>query len=241
MMTQTKTAGALVIAFLLLFAGISFSQDSGTLSFAKQNKGKHYTSFAFGMGAAYGNNPSFTTYMEYELPGYNNVPDSRKLKDFKTGFEFFGNVERQVSKNIAVKLDYGYYLKSNKVDDYPNSYFDYNNHQIYLGVNYLIPGDYHFIKIGLGAGPVFSSLDSKAFSTNDGTYTSTGILAKAEGTFSLQMGGSLAGYLSGYIGNVFNGTLKREDGKELKNSAGDTVNLSSFMLGVRIGIEFYIF
>ena len=241
MKTQIKTTRVILIAFLFLFANISFSQDGGTLSFAKQNKGKHYTSFAFGMGAAYGNNPSLTTYIEYELSGYNNVPDSRKLKDLRTGFEFFGNVERQVAKNIAVKLDYGYFIKSSKVDDYPNSYFDYNNHQIYLGANYLIPGDYHFIKIGLGAGPVFSTLDSKAFTVNDGTYTSTGILAKAEGTFSLQMGGSLAGYLSGYVGNVFNGTLKRDDGKELKNSAGETVNLSSFMLGVRIGIEFYIF
>lgn len=241
MKTQIKITGILVIAFLLLYVSTSFSQDGGTLSFAKQNKGKHYTSFAFGMGAAYGNNPSLTTYIEYELPGYNNVPDSRKLKEFKTGFEFFGNVERQIAKNIALKLDYGYFIKSSKVDDYPNSYFDYNNHQIYLGANYLIPGDYYFIKVGLGAGPVFSSLDSRAFTVNDGTYTSTGVLAKAEGTFSLQMGSNLAGYLNGYIGNVFNGTLKRDDGKELKNSAGDTVNLSSFMLGVRIGIEFYLF
>jgi hypothetical protein len=88
---------------------------------------------------------------------------------------------------------------------------------------------------------VFSSLESKSVTTNSGTYTSTGIMAKAEGTFSIQMGKSLAGYLNGYIGNVFAGNLKGSDGKELYSNSKDTVNLSSFMIGLRLGIEFYIF
>ncbi len=241
MKKHIKTTGAAIFVLLLLITGTGFSQDGGTVSFAKQNKSKHYTSFALGMGAAYGNNKSLNTFIGYELPGYNNVADSRKLKDFKTGFEFFGMVERQVASKIAVKLDYSYFLKSNKVDDYPNQSFDYTNHQILLGANYLIPGEYYFLKFGVSAGPVFSSLDSKSYTSNYGIFTSTGLLAKAEGSFSVQMGSSLAGYISGYVGNVFAGNLKDGTDKEIKNAAGETVNLSSFMLGVRLGIEFYIF
>lgn len=241
MIKHSLTAGSVFFALLFLLSETGFSQEGTTVSFAKRNKLKHYTSFALGMGAAYGNNKSLNTFIGYELPGYNNVADSRKLKDFKTGFEFFGIVERQVASKIALKLDYSYFLKSNKVDDYPNQSFDYSNHQILLGANYLIPGEYHFLKFGISAGPVFSSLDSKSYTTNSGIFKSTGLLAKAEGSFSIQMGGSLAGYINGYIGNVFAGNLKDDTGKEIKNSAGDSVNLSSFMLGVRIGIEFYIF
>ena len=124
-----KTTGAAFLVILFLFTGTSFAQDGGNVSFAKRNKSKYYTSFALGMGAAYGNNKSLNTFIGYELPGYNNVADSRKLKEFKTGFEFFGNVERQVASKIAVKLDYSFFLKSNKVDDYPNQSFDYTNRQ----------------------------------------------------------------------------------------------------------------
>lgn len=236
-----KTTIAIAVLLLLLKAGLALAQNGGTVPFSKLNKGKHYTSFAAGMGAAYGNNPSLTTFISYELPNYNNLTDNQKLKNFRTGFEFFGNVERQFSKNLAVKLDYSYFIKSNKLDYYPNNSYDYTNHQIYLGLNYIIPGDYYFLKFGLGAGPVFSNLDSKSYITNIGTYTSTGLLTKAEGSFSIQIGSNMAGYINGYIGNVFDGNLKDSNGKELKNAANETVNLSSFMLGVRIGIEFYIF
>ena len=236
-----KTTLIISAILLLLNAGLAFAQNGGTTPFSKQNKGNHYTSFALGMGAAYGNNPSLTTFISYELPNYNNLTDNQKLKDFRTGFEFFGNVERQFSKNLAVKLDYSYFIKSNKLDYYPNNSYDYTNHQIYLGLNYIIPGDYYFLKFGLGAGPVFSNLDSKSYITNIGTYTSTGLITKAEGSFSIQIGSNMAGYINGYIGNVFNGNLKDSNGKELKNATGENVNLSSFLLGVRIGIEFYIF
>jgi hypothetical protein len=233
----------LMFSLLLSFIACNYTvaQEKTPRAFGDQGKNKKYTSFAFGMGAAYGNNTSLNTFISYELPNYNTLSDNQKLKDFGTGFEFFGNVERQVLKNLAVKLDYSYLIKSNKVSSYPNNSYDYKNHQIVLILNYVIPGQYHFLKFGAGAGPVFSSLESVSYIINNGTYTSTGVLAKAEGTFSIQMGKNLAGYINGYIGNVFAGNLKGSDGKELKNAAGDTVNLSSFMLGLRLGIEFYIF
>ena len=239
-MNKMKTTIAAAI-LLMLFGSILQAQDGGTIPFSKQNKGGYYTSFAAGMGAAYGNNSSLNTFISYELPNYNNLTENQKLKDFRTGFEFFGNIERQFAKPLAVKLDYSYFIKSNKLDAYPNNSYDYTNHQITLGLNYIIPGDYYFLKFGLGAGPVFSSLDSKSYINNIGTYTSTGLLAKAEGTFSIQIGKNMAGYINGYVGNTFNGSLKDSNGKELKNAANENVNLSSFMLGVRIGIEFYIF
>ncbi|MCX6159447.1 MAG: hypothetical protein NTY74_15815 [Ignavibacteriae bacterium] len=232
-----------MLTLLLSFITCSniFAQEKAPRSFGEQGKNKKYTSFALGMGAAYGNNKSLNTFIGYELPNYNTLTASQQLKDFRTAFEFFGNAERQVSKNLALKLDYSYLIKSNKVTMYPSNTFDYNNHQIVLILNYVVPGDYHFLKFGAGAGPVFSSLESVSYITNSGTFTSTGVLAKAETSFSIQMGKSLAGYINGYIGNVFAGNLKGSDGKELKNAAGESVNLSSFMIGLRLGIEFYIF
>lgn len=230
---------SLLLSFII--CNYTLAQDKGPRSFGEQGKNKKYTSFAFGMGAAYGNNTSLNTFIGYELLNYNTLTESQKLKDFRTAFEFFGNVERQVSKSLAVKLDYSYLIKSNNVSSYPSSKFDYNNHQIVLILNYIIPGEYHFLKFGAGAGPVFSSFESVSGTTRNGTYTATGILAKAEGTFSIQMGKNLAGYLNGYVGNVFAGNLKGSDGKELKNAAGENVNLSSFMIGLRLGVEFYIF
>jgi len=233
----------LILSLLLSFiiCSNSFAQEKTPRSFGEQGKNKKYTSIALGMGAAYGNNSSLNTFIGYELPNYNTLSDNQKLKDFRTAFEFFGNVERQVSKNLAVKLDYSYLIKSNNVSMYPNNTYDYNNHQIVLSLNYVMPGEYYFMKIGAGAGPVFSSLESVSYITNSGTYTSTGIMAKVEGTFSIQMGKNLAGYLNGYIGNVFAGNLKGSDSKELKNAKGENVNLSSFMIGLRLGVEFYIF
>lgn len=228
------------LSFFLIYSN-SFAQEKGPIPFGKQGKNKMYTSFALGMGAAYGNNTSLNTFISYELPDYNTLTENQKLKDFRTAFEFFGNAERQVLKNLAVKLDYSYLLKSTNLETYPNNSYDYNNHQIVLTLNYIIPDDYYFIKFGAGAGPVFSTLDSKSYINNIGEYTSTGVMVKAESTFSLQMGKNIAGYLNGYIGNVFAGTLKDSNGKELKNVVGETVNLSSFMLGLRLGIEFYIF
>jgi hypothetical protein len=236
-----KSIGMLTILLSFIVCGNLSAQEKAPRSFGEQGKNRRYTSFALGMGAAYGNNKSLNTFIGYELPGYNDLTTSQQLKDFRTAFEFFGNVERQVSKNLAVKLDYSYLVKSNSVTAFSNNTFDYTNHQIVLTLNYVIPGDYHFLKFGVGAGPVFSNLDSKSYFTNIGTYTSTGIMTKAEGTFSIQMGKNLAGYINGYVGNVFAGNLKGGDGKELKNVAGDSVNLSSFMIGLRLGIEFYIF
>lgn len=236
-----KSIIMLTLLLSFIVCGNLIAQEKAPRSFGEQGKNKRYTSFALGMGAAYGNNSSLNTFIGYELPNYNTLSDNQKIKDFRTAFEFFGNVERQVSKNLAMKLDYSYLIKSNRVTSYPNNTFDYNNHQIVLTLNYIIPGDYHFFKVGAGAGPVFSSLESVSYITNSGTFTSTGLMAKAEGTFSIQMGKNLAGYINGYVGNVFAGNLKGGDGKELKNAAGENVNISSFMIGLRLGVEFYIF
>ena len=236
-----KSITMLTLLLSFIVCGNTFAQEKAPRSFGEQGKNRKYTSFAFGMGASYGNNKSLNTFIGYELPNYNTLSESQKLKDFRTAFEFFGNVERQISKNIAVKLDYSYLIKSNKVAMYQSNTFDYNNHQFVLALNYVMPGEYYFFKFGAGAGPVFSSLESISSTTRSGTYTSTGVMAKAEGTFSIQMGKNLAGYINGYVGNVFAGNLKGGDGNELKNAAGDTVNLNSFMIGLRLGVEFYIF
>lgn len=237
----TKISLSVIFIMSILICHDVYSQDQDALSFAKQNKNKHYTSFAFGMGVSYGNNKSLNTFIGYELPNYNTLTESQKLSEFRTGLEFFGIAERQVTKSISLKVDYGYFIKSNKLDMYPANSYDYTNHQISLGLNYIIPGEYHFLKFGLSGGAVFSNLDSKSYINNIGAFTTSGVIAKAEGTFSVQMGNNLAGYLNGYIGNVFSGKLKDANGKELKNVVGDSVDLSSFMVGLRLGIEFYIF
>jgi hypothetical protein len=231
----------------LISANILFAQKNKEISFEEQNKKAKYYSFSFGMGINYGDNKSLKSYIEGQLPFYNEVPVNDKLSDFATGIEFFGGAELQLSKKLALKGEYAYFFKSynstysNGYQSYSNYDFSYYNHQPFLTLYYLIPQQSSFIKIGAGAGFLASTFTEKAFGNEVGSYTSTGIGIKLDAVLDLQMGKNLAGYLGGYINKSFQGDLKKSDGSMLLNKDGGTVNLNSFGLGIRAGLEFFFF
>lgn len=229
--------------FILLLCAVfsaGIQAQEKTESFAFQNKKSYYTSFAAGMGIDYGNNNSLNDFIAYEIPNYATLSDDQKLSDFKAGFEFFGSVERQLMKKFALKLDYSYFAKSNNISYYPNYEFNYYNHQIMLTGSYIIPMEYSFLKLGLGVGKIFSDISVKSAYTN-GDFKSDGFALKGEGVLNFQLGKNLGAYISGYMANTFNKDLENDAGEKISNSGVTSVNLNSFMFGLRLGIEVYIF
>lgn len=235
----------LITVFLLVYSAAMASDNStaDTLrkSIGNQMKKKKFTSFAFGMGISYSDNKSLNNFIAYELPNYNTIPPGQELSDFNTGIEFFGSVERQLLSNFSLKADYSYFLKSNNLTGYyPNSDFTYYNHQIYLLANYIIPEEYFLIKIGAGAGYLFSSLSATNLGFEN-SYTSTGLGTKLEGVINFQISSSVAVHLNGFLYKTFQGKLKDKNDIELKSRSNESVDLSSFGLGLRIGVEIYVF
>jgi len=232
----------ILLLFVLFASSASFAEDS-TRAFSRRNKNHSYTSIAFGMGVSYGNNPSLNAFIGYELPNYSYLYDNDKLSDFNTGIEFFLSVERQLKKNFSLKADYSFFLKSSNLNAYPNADFTYQSHQVLLVASYIIPLEYAFIKIGAGAGPLFSNFTSKPQGV-ESKYQSTGIGTKLDATLNLQISKNVGGYLNVYIFKSFQPDLKDSNGAVLLNKSGKpdgTVNLNSFSIGLRLGVEFFIF
>lgn len=241
-----KKSVLLIIFFVFsLFLGSGFA-DSTHVSFQTLNKKNKYTSFSFGMGANYSNNPSLKNYIQYELPYYNILTRDNQLSDFSTGLEFFGGVEKQFSKNISAKVEYSYFLKSYNVKqnsqyDYSKYDFSYYNHQPFIIFYYVMHQEYSFIKIGAGTGYIYSQFTVKEYGS-EYSYSSNGFGLKTEIILNLQIGKSVAGYISGNITKTFLSNLKDKSGKELlTNGTNETVNLSSFGMGIRLGVEIFIF
>jgi hypothetical protein len=229
----------LLLGFFILIEN-SFA-DSTHVSFQSQNKNRYYTSFSFGMGATYGNNPKLKTFIQYKLPDYNNLTREEQLSEFYTGLDFFGGIEKQISKKFSVKGEYSYFIKSYNVKYYSQYDFSYYNHQPYLMVFYIIPQEYSYIKIGAGTGYIYSKLNVKEYGTEN-SYTSNGFGFKTELILNAQIGKSFAGYISGYLSQTFLSNLKDKNDKELlTNATNETVNLSSLGAGIRLGVEIFIF
>jgi hypothetical protein len=193
------------------------------------------------MGANYGNNTSLKNYIQYKLPGYGNLTRDDQLSEFYTGLEFFIGVEKQISKNFSLKGEYTYFLKSYNVKLFSQYDFTYNNHQPYLILYYVMPQEYSFIKVGVGTGYIHSRLSVKEYGLNN-SYSADGFGLKAELILNTQIGKSFAGYINGYVNKSFLSNLKDSNGKELlTNGTSETVNLSSFGVGIRLGVEIFIF
>jgi len=218
----------------------SSGSDSGTVSFKKQSSKNHYISLSGGMGISYSNNNSLKNYIQYEIPGYPSLADNQKLSDFKSGLELFGGIEKQLSRNLSLKGEYSYFIKSNNVTAYPNYDFTYYSHQPGIVLYYLIPQEYSFIKIGVGAGYSLNHFTFRNFGSET-NYNSTGFNLKIDAVINAQIGNSVSGYIGGFINNSFLGNLKESNNSELKARNGDSVNLNSFGIGLKLGLEFYIF
>ena len=231
--------------FIVIFVNFSIicnasPLDSIRTSFQEQNKKSDYISFSFGMGINYCNNNSLIDFIELQIPDYNTVPQNERFSQFSTGLEFFGGVEYQISRNFSIKGDYSYFIKSINISRFQNYDYSYINHQPYIILNYLIPQEYFFLKIGGGVGYLFSNLSVKEFSYQQ-DYSSTGIGLKLEGIFNAQISKNVASYLSGFITQSFQSDLKDGNNVVLKSRDNNTVNLSSFGLGLRLGLEVFIF
>jgi len=225
---------------LFLFTGTSFA-DSTHVSFQSLNKKSKYTSISFGMGALYGNNTALKKFIQYKIPDYNSLSINDQLSEYATGIDFFGGIEKQISKNFSVKGEYSYFIKSYNVNNYTLYNFSYYSHQPYLMLYYIIPQEYSYIKIGAGTGYIFSNLTVKEFGIEN-SYTSGGVGFQAEAILNAQIGKSFAGYLSIYFSDTFLSSLKDKNNKELLNNVtGETVNLNSLGAGIRFGVEFFIF
>lgn len=214
--------------------------DSIRTSFQEQNKKSNYISFSFGMGINYCNNNSLIDYIELQIPGYNTVPQNERLSQFSTGLEFFGGVEYQLVRNFSIKGDYSYFIKSINISRFQKYDYSYINHQPYIIFNYIIPQEYFFLKIGGGVGYLLSNLTVKEFGYQQ-DYSSSGIGLKLEGIFNAQISKNVGSYLSGFITQSFQSNLKDGNDVVLKSRDNSTVNLSSFGLGLRLGLEVFIF
>jgi hypothetical protein len=229
----------LILLGIFIFFENSFA-DSTNVSFQSLNKKKKYTSISFGMGAVYGDNRSLKNFIQYEIPNYSFLTRDEQLSEFYTGLDFFGGVEKQISKIFSAKLEYSFFIKSYNVKLYPQYDFSYVNHQPGISVFYLIPQEYSFIKIGIGGNYIYSKLNVKEFGTEK-SYTSSGLGLKTEIILNTQIGKSFAGYISGYLTKSFLSNLKDDSGKQLTGATGETVNLNSFGAGIRLGVEVFIF
>lgn len=228
-----------LIIYFLLFLISAFPQEK--ISLEKQNKNRHFTSFSVGMGINYGDNKSLKEFIEYEIPNYNSLPPSKRLSDFSSGIEFFVTAERQFTKRFSLRGEYTYFIKSVNLPEFSNYDYTYNSHIPMVDINYIIPLEYVYFKITGGIGYCLTSLIITEYGLKR-DYYSTGINSKVEGVINLQISNSLAGYLGLYASKSFLGDLKDNNGSFLKsNVTFNNVNLSSFAVGLRLGIEFYFF
>lgn len=227
-------------SILIVTTGNTLALDSNRVSFQQQNKNSKYFSFSFGMGISYCDNNSLVDFAELQIPNYNTVPQTERFSKYSTGLEFFGGIEHQLFKNVSLKADYSYFLKSVNIPRFPNYDYSYFSHQPFLTIYYIVPQEYSFLKFGAGAGYIISELRVKEYALEK-SYTSGGLGLKLEGILNAQISKNVAGYFSTFITKSLQSDPKDESSAVLHNSNNENVNLSSFGFGLRIGLEVFIF
>jgi hypothetical protein len=196
-------------------------------------------SFSLGMGISMSTAPSLVDYIRNDIPLINK--DS--VKSFGVGFEFFGAVDYDVSKNFTLGLDYSYFIKSLT---YSYSYFTYDYfysiHQPYLMGYYTIRKPAYAFKFGAGLGYHFAQLTRDIGAGSNLVYNASGIAYRGEVVFTAGLSKRLGSYFSGFIMGSSVGSLKDRNSNEvLKNSqTGEDVNLGGFGIGARLGLTIYL-
>jgi hypothetical protein len=192
------------------------------------------------MGANYSSNPSVITFMEGDIDFYSTISPEEGFSTLEGGLEFFSGIEYQLSKNFSLKGEYSFLTKSFSISQFPNYEYSYINHQPYLILNYIIPGDHNFIKLGGGAGYIITNFSAKRFGS-ESKYQSSGFGIMGEAVVNLQISNNVGGYISGYTFKTFTGDLEDDSGTKLVNNQSGNVNVSSFGIGLRLGMEIFIF
>lgn len=229
-----------LFVLMLLYSISAFGQNKSPTSFKVLNKDNSYISFSFGMGANYSSNPSLITYMEGDIDFYNTISPDDRFSTMEGGLEFFSGIEYQLSKNFSVKGQYSFLTKSYSISQFPNYDYSYINHQPYILLNYIIPDNNSFIKLGAGAGYIISNFTARRFG-GEGKFHSSGFGIMGESVINLQISSNVGGYISGYVFKTFAGDLEDDNGVKLVNNTGGNVNVSSFGVGLRLGMEIFIF
>ncbi len=227
------------LIFITIFA--AFLHTSGIYSQSDTSKSlkvhKKALTLSLGMGVSYGNMSSFNNYLK-ELIG---VADS--VKSFNIGVEFFGGIEKELSKTFSLRLEYAYFLRSRSYSSGIYSYdFFIHIHQPYLMANYLLKYRKFQIELGAGAGYHLAYLQSTQGQNNVVNYSSTGPAFKGEGIFSAYFSKSLRTYISGFVYGSTQSSLKDGSGNVLKSpQTNSEVNLGGFGVGVRLGISILLY
>lgn len=229
-----------VIVLLALLSVSAYGQNKTPTSFKVLNKDNDFISFSFGMGANYSSNPSLITYIEGDIDFYSNINPDDRFSTLEGGLEFFSAIEYQLSRNFSLKGQYSFLTKSFSIAQFPNYEYSYINHQPYLLLNYIIPDEHSFIKLGAGGGYIITNFSAKRFG-GEGKYHSSGFGVMGEAVVNLQISRNVGGYISGYTFKTFTGDLEDDSGTKLVNNQGGNVNVSSFGIGIRLGMEIFIF
>jgi hypothetical protein len=218
------------VSLLIIFTGLN------QIVFTQSVSKKFYLSG--GMGICYGNSPSFTDYLRKEIP----YSDDDTINSYNTGVEFFICTEYLLHKNISVKLDYSYFIRSTQYT-YQYYIFDFiiNTHQPYLYVNYVMKERKYRISLGAGIGYHYQLLENIISSNQTERYNSHGPSVRTEIIFSPSFSKTFTGYLTGFLYGNFYGDLKKSDGNYLK-ATGDSQNVSlrGFGAGIRLGVTFIL-
>lgn len=230
----------LLLALLSVLSHSAYGQNKTPTSFKVLNKDNSFISFSFGMGANYSSNPSVITFIEGDIDFYNTINPDDRFSTLEGGLEFFSGIEYQLSRNFSLKGEYSFLTKSFSIAQFPNYEYSYINHQPYLILNYIIPDEHSFIKLGGGAGYIVSNFSAKRFG-GESKYHSSGFGIMGEAVVNLQISRNVGGYISGYTFKTFTGDLEDDNGAKLVNNQGGNVNVSSFGIGLRLGMEIFIF
>lgn len=230
-----------VLILLLISTNVFAFDDPRIIPFEERSKSASFISFYSGMLIDISSSASLKEYVETRLPGYSNLPSEQRLSSFAYGIGFFIGGEKQISKNFSTKLEYTYRIKNISVDAIPNYEFSVFSHRPGIGINYIIPEGFAFIKIGGALSYNLNTFRAREFGlVND--YTGTGIGLNLETLLNLQMSNSLAVYLGGNLTGEFSGSLKGDNGVTLTNpNTNEEVNLSGFGVGLKLGFNLYFF
>ncbi|HEY3251563.1 MAG TPA: hypothetical protein VGK25_10645 [Ignavibacteria bacterium] len=203
-----------------------------------KNKKQSSLIFSLGMGIDYGATPSYTDYLRNELP----VSARDSIKTFSTGIEFFGGIAYEFAKNISVKLDYSYFIRSNSYS-FIYYVFDYTitSHQPYLMIFYNLKNPKYTFKFGAGGGFHLYKLENNVNTSNTIGYTANGFSFRGEVIFGPKLSKNLETYISGFVFASSTSSLKDSNGSLLKGtSTGKEVNLGGYGVGARLGLSFYL-
>lgn len=192
--------------------------------------------FRSSMGINFVKNNELSSYInKYYAASYN------KLSDYNAAIEFAleaGYLIAQYQVGIEAAFEKNSFNFSTSIGNYV---FDYSSTSITPLFYFVVLGSGFKLKAGGGVGLRFFSADETKPPLNSAVnYQSTGygFLLKADG--STMLGGNFFAYICGDLRYNFYG-IPKNNGIELKkNSFGETLNLSSFSAGIKIGISYFI-